>query len=68
MSRAVLVLLVMNVAVFAAGILVLHGHERIIDAAALWFPDNPHFEGSKRVRSRILISQSATGNLRRGGN
>ncbi len=43
MSRAVLALLVMNLAVFAAGFLLPHGRARIIDAGALWFPDNPHF-------------------------
>lgn len=43
MSRAVLGLLIANIAVFAAGYVLPHGREQIIGSAALWFPDNPHF-------------------------
>jgi len=42
-SRAVLGLLLVNIAVFAAGFLLPDGREKIIDAAALWFPGNEHF-------------------------
>ena len=42
-SRAVLVLLVMNIAVFAAGFLLPNGREQIIAAGALWYPDNGNF-------------------------
>lgn len=44
LSGTVLTLLVVNVAVFAAGYLLPHGRETIVGTAALWFPDNPHFE------------------------
>lgn len=44
LSRTVLTLLVVNVAVFAAGYLLPHGRETIVGAAALWFPGNPRFE------------------------
>jgi membrane associated rhomboid family serine protease len=53
-SRAVLVLLVANIAVFAAGYLLPQGRERIIGAAALWFPDNPHF-GVWQVASYMFL-------------
>ncbi len=43
MSRAVLGLLLVNIAVFAAGFLLPDGHEKIITAAALWFPTNENF-------------------------
>ncbi len=42
-SRAVLGLLLANIAVFAAGFLLPHGEERIVTVGALWFPDNAHF-------------------------
>lgn len=42
-TPAVLVLLVVNIAVFAAESLLPHGRESILGAAALWYPANPHF-------------------------
>lgn len=42
-SRAVLGLLLVNIAVFAAGFLLRNGREQIIGLGALWYPDNPHF-------------------------
>jgi len=42
-SRAVLGLLLVNIAVFAAGVLLPDGREKIIAAAALWFPTNDYF-------------------------
>ncbi len=53
-SRAVLVLLIANIAVFAAGFLLRHGREQIIAAAALWFPDNEHFKGWQVVTYMFL--------------
>jgi membrane associated rhomboid family serine protease len=41
-SRAVAILLGLNIAVFAAGYLP-NGFERIREAGAFWFPANPHF-------------------------
>ena len=43
LSPAVLVLLVLNLAVFAAGYLLPHGQEKIIALGALWYPTNGHF-------------------------
>lgn len=43
-SRAVLVLLLVNIAVFVAGMLLPHGREQILAAGALWHPANGHFE------------------------
>ncbi len=43
MSRAVLVLLSMNIVVFAAGLFVPGWHGRILAMGAFWFPDNPNF-------------------------
>jgi membrane associated rhomboid family serine protease len=43
-SRAVLVLLLVNVAVFVAGLLLPHGREQILAAGALWHPANGRFE------------------------
>lgn len=43
LSRAVLVLLLVNIAVFLAGMLLPHGREAIINAAAFWYPANGHF-------------------------
>jgi membrane associated rhomboid family serine protease len=43
MSRAVLVLLSMNIVVFAAGLFVPGWHGRILALGAFWFPDNPNF-------------------------
>jgi membrane associated rhomboid family serine protease len=42
-SRAVLGLLLVNIAAFAAGMLLPDGSERIVAAGALWFPANDHF-------------------------
>lgn len=42
-SRAVLVLLLVNVAVFVAGLLLPDGREQIITAGAFWYPANGHF-------------------------
>jgi len=42
-SRAVLGLLLVNIAVFAAGYMLPDGREKIIAAAALWFPGNDLF-------------------------
>jgi len=44
MSRAVAGLLIVNVVVFAAGFLLPHGQERLIDLGALWYPANDHFK------------------------
>ena len=44
MTRAVIALLIANVAVFAAGFLLPHGREQIIAAAALWYPASEHFQ------------------------
>ena len=43
MSRAVAGLLIVNVVVFAAGFLLAHGHERMVEVGALWYPANVHF-------------------------
>jgi len=43
MSRAVLALLSVNIAVFAAGLFVPGWHARILAAGAFWFPDNGNF-------------------------
>jgi len=43
MTRAVGALLILNVLVFAAGFLIPHGRERLLEAGALWFPANSHF-------------------------
>jgi membrane associated rhomboid family serine protease len=43
MSRAVLALLIVNVAAFAAEMLLPNGRAHLIAAAALWFPGNEHF-------------------------
>jgi len=42
-SRAVAGLLIVNIVVFAAGYLLSHGQERMIEAGALWYPANGHF-------------------------
>lgn len=42
-SRAVLVLLVANIAMFAAQMLLPKGDEFLVGNGALWYPDNPHF-------------------------
>lgn len=54
MSRAVLVLLSINIAVFAAGLLVPDWHGRILAAGAFWFPDNPHFGAWQAVTYMFL--------------
>jgi membrane associated rhomboid family serine protease len=43
MSRAVATLLIVNVAVFAAGALMPGWHVKIREVAALWYPENAHF-------------------------
>jgi membrane associated rhomboid family serine protease len=43
MSRAVAVLLLLNVVLFAAGYLRPHGPEWLRDVGALWYPANVHF-------------------------
>ncbi len=43
MSRAVLGLLLVNIAVFAAGFLLPNGHEQLVAMGAFWFPANGHF-------------------------
>lgn len=53
-SRAVLVLLVANIVVFLAGSVLPHGHERIVEAAGLWFPRNEHF-GAWQVVSYMFL-------------
>lgn len=54
MSRAVLVLLSINIAVFAAGLLVPDWHGRILALGAFWFPDNPHFGAWQAVTYMFL--------------
>lgn len=44
MSRAVAGLLIVNVVVFAAGFLLPNGHEMLVNAGALWYPANGHFQ------------------------
>lgn len=56
-SPAVITLLVANIAVFAAGLLLPNGNERIIDTSALWFPNNPHF-GWWQVGSYMFLHGS----------
>ena len=53
MSRAVTALLVMNVAVFAAG-LVPGWHEWIRDVGAFWYPDHAHFHAWQAVTYMFL--------------
>lgn len=53
-SRAVLVLLLMNVAVFVAGLLVPAWRGQIIAAGAFWFPTNEHF-GAWQVVSYLFL-------------
>jgi membrane associated rhomboid family serine protease len=43
MTRAVAALLILNIVAFAAGFLMPGGQERLIDAGALWYPANGHF-------------------------
>jgi membrane associated rhomboid family serine protease len=54
MSRAVLVLLSVNVVVFAAGLFVPGWHDRILAAGAFWFPDNPNFGAWQAVTYMFL--------------
>lgn len=42
-SRAVSVLLILNIVAFAAGVLLPGGSERLVEAGALWYPTNGHF-------------------------
>ncbi|HWA26936.1 MAG TPA: rhomboid family intramembrane serine protease [Lacunisphaera sp.] len=42
-SRAVGALLLLNVAVFLAGLVLSNGSERVLEAGAFWFPTNEHF-------------------------
>lgn len=44
MPRAVLALLIVNVVAFAAGALLSGGQRQLVDAGALWYPTNGHFE------------------------
>ncbi|HVT74486.1 MAG TPA: rhomboid family intramembrane serine protease [Lacunisphaera sp.] len=43
MSRAVAVLLIVNLVAFVAGILLPHGDDGLVAAGALWYPANDHF-------------------------
>lgn len=54
MSRAVLALLSVNIAVFAAGLLVPGWHDRILAAGAFWFPDNGNFGAWQAVTYMFL--------------
>jgi membrane associated rhomboid family serine protease len=42
-SQAVLSLLLVNIAVFVAGLVLPHGREQIVATGAFWFPGNGHF-------------------------
>jgi membrane associated rhomboid family serine protease len=54
MPRAVAVLLTINVAVFAVGLLLPNGRDQIVAAGALWFPGNEHF-GPWQVVSYMFL-------------
>lgn len=54
LSRAVLALLSVNIAVFAAGLFVPGWHARILDAGAFWFPDNGNFGAWQAVTYMFL--------------
>lgn len=54
LSRAVLALLSVNIAVFAAGLLVPGWHDRILAAGAFWFPDNGNFGAWQAVTYMFL--------------
>ncbi len=56
-SRAVLGLLIVNIAVFAAGFLLPNGRERLIATGALWYPANGHF-GAWQVVSYMFLHGS----------
>ncbi len=43
MPRAVAALLIVNVVAFAAGFLLPHGQQELVDLGALWYPANDHF-------------------------
>lgn len=54
MSPAVVTLLSVNIAVFAAGLLVPGWHESIRTAGALWYPDNVNFDAWQVVTYMFL--------------
>jgi membrane associated rhomboid family serine protease len=54
MPRAVAVLLIVNVVVFAAGYLLPGGSEALVTAGALWYPANDHFGGWQLVSYMFL--------------
>lgn len=43
MPRAVAALLILNIVLFAAGVLLPNGREQLVDTGALWYPANDHF-------------------------
>lgn len=57
MSRAVVGLLIVNIVVFAAGILLPQGHERLVAVGAFWYPANSHF-GAWQVVSYMFLHAS----------
>ncbi|HEY8995512.1 MAG TPA: rhomboid family intramembrane serine protease [Lacunisphaera sp.] len=54
LSRAVLGLLFVNIAVFVAGLVLPHGREALITAGAFWYPANGHFEPWQAVTYMFL--------------
>jgi membrane associated rhomboid family serine protease len=54
LPRAVLGLLLVNIAVFVAGLVLPHGREQIIATGAFWYPANEHFEPWQAVTYMFL--------------
>lgn len=54
MTRAVAALLMVNVAVFAAGLLMPAWRDQIVAAGAFWFPANDHFDAWQAVTYMFL--------------
>lgn len=52
--RAVTGLLTVNIAMFAAGILLPNGREQLISAGAIWFPANENFHPWQAVTHMFL--------------
>jgi len=57
LSRAVAGLLIVNIALFAAGYLLRNGHERLVDLGGLWYPANGHF-GAWQLVSHMFLHGS----------
>jgi len=57
MSRAVAVLLILNLVAFGAGFLLPNGQELMVDAGALWYPANGNF-GLWQVVSYMFLHAS----------